>query len=112
MKIGTETHHQVRSSLLQIIVPRQIRETSIGKINGHPTLRLPAPQNAGQDMGHHPMRRPTQVLRVRQGHNRSRLQHSHSEYRKRSTHNGQGALLDQGLGPIQGAKPVLGQTSE
>ena len=62
--------HQVRSSRLRIFLPFHSRKTCARQVHGSTILCIPTPQDAGQYMSTFPPWRP-QVLRVRQGSDRS-----------------------------------------
>ena len=68
--------HQVRSSRLRIFLPCHTRKTGARQVHGSATLRIPTPQDARQYRSPFPARGPPQVLRMRQGSNRSHFHDS------------------------------------
>src|SRR6185436_11377696 len=63
--------HQIRSSRLRVLLPCYLGKTCTSQVHGSATLCLHAPQDARQHRSPFTTGRPPQVLRVRQGSNRS-----------------------------------------
>ena len=70
--------HQVRRRQLRIFLPCHTGKTRAGQVHGSTTLCVPAPLDAEEYRSTFHARRPPQVLRVRQGSNRSRCHNSSS----------------------------------